>query len=110
MKQSKFATFSEEEALTHTRFLKLIADPTRLRILSLLSQRKEIGVADLVKYFAVDQSNISHQLRLLRVAGLVNCRRDGVRVYYRLQREALVSAGDATNALIQSWIDGMEAR
>jgi ArsR family transcriptional regulator len=64
--------------------LKLVADPTRLRILALLL-REELSVAELQEILSMAQSRISSSLALLRSAELVSDRRDGKRAYYRLR-------------------------
>ena len=65
--------------------LKLVADPTRLRILALLL-REELSVAELQDILDMAQSRISSSLALLRSAELVSDRRDGTRAYYSLRR------------------------
>lgn len=65
------------------RLLKGLADPTRLRILCLLSE-DEVCVHVIVEALSVSQSAVSHQLRVLREARLVTARRDGRHVYYQL--------------------------
>jgi ArsR family transcriptional regulator, arsenate/arsenite/antimonite-responsive transcriptional repressor len=82
--------------------LKALADPTRLRMLDLLAQQAEellpaegrllaIGrlpaehslcVCDVTAQFPQNQPTISHHLKLLRSAGLVECERRGVWAYY----------------------------
>ncbi len=64
--------------------LKILADPTRLRLLSLVS-REELSVAELQEILGMGQSRISSQLALLRQANLVSDRRDGKRAYYSLR-------------------------
>lgn len=67
--------------------LKLLAEPTRLRLLALL-MREELSVAELQEILGMAQSRISSSLALLRSAELVADRRDGKRAYYQL-REGL---------------------
>ncbi len=69
-----------------THFLKLLGDPTRLKILSALSST-ELCVCDLSAVVGLSESAVSHQLRLLRAGRLVAFRRAGRVVYYRLQDE-----------------------
>lgn len=61
--------------------LKSLADPTRLAILHLV-QRGEKRVCDILAEIGGSQANISKHLGVLRQAGFVTCRREGVSVYY----------------------------
>jgi ArsR family transcriptional regulator len=62
---------------------KALADPVRLRLLSMItSAGGEICVCDLTPQFEVSGPTISHHLRVLREAGLVDCERRGTWVYY----------------------------
>ncbi|HYU86425.1 MAG TPA: metalloregulator ArsR/SmtB family transcription factor [Kribbellaceae bacterium] len=62
---------------------KALADPVRLRLLSLItSAGDEVCVCDLTGQFEVSGPTISHHLRVLREAGLVDCERRGTWVYY----------------------------
>ena len=63
-------------------FVKVMADETRQRILTLL-QTGEMSVSELKEHFAVTQPTISHHLALLRQANLVLTRRAGKQVFYR---------------------------
>jgi DNA-binding transcriptional ArsR family regulator len=62
---------------------KSLSDPTRLRIISMVSER-EFCVTDLAAALEMEQSTISHQLRDMRKLGLVSFRREGRHVFYRL--------------------------
>lgn len=63
--------------------LKLVADPTRLKILSALEQT-ELCVCDLAVVVGMSESAISHQLRLLRTGRVVTNRKEGRVAYYSL--------------------------
>jgi len=65
------------------RVFKSLADPTRLRIVRLLL-RKDLCVCELMFILEMAQSRISHQLRILRDAGLVKDIRDGQWIIYHL--------------------------
>lgn len=69
--------------------LKAVADPTRLRLLSLLLTRDEVCVCDLAPAVALTEATVSHHLAQLRRAGLVEGERRGMNVYYRARRHAL---------------------
>jgi len=80
-------TLTEDEAVSQARLLKALADPTRLRILSLLSRYEgEVCVFEIVESFTLEQPTISHHLRILRDAGLVDCRKKGLWAYYYVRR------------------------
>lgn len=70
-----------------TRF-KALGDPTRLRILRLVTTGEKC-VCELVDAIDVPQPLLSHHLRVLREAGLVRTRREGRWAYYSLDRERL---------------------
>jgi len=63
---------------------KLLADPGRLRMIYALLEADELCVRDLAAAVESSESATSHQLRQLRLAGLVRTRRDGRTVYYRI--------------------------
>src|SRR5688572_24291748 len=64
--------------------LKVLSDPTRLRLLALLL-KEELAVAELQEILGMGQSRISSQLALLRQAGFVHDRRDGKKAFYSLR-------------------------
>jgi ArsR family transcriptional regulator len=65
------------------KVFKSLSDPTRLRIISMVSEQ-EFCVTDLAAALEMEQSTISHQLRDMRSLGLVSFRREGRHVFYRL--------------------------
>ncbi len=68
--------------------LKAMADPTRLKILHSL-HGGERCVSDILADVGGSQANISKHLSVLRRAGLVDCRRDGLNVFYRIIDEGV---------------------
>jgi len=64
--------------------LKILSDPTRLRLLALL-MKEELSVAELQEVLGMAQSRISSQLALLRQAGFVADRREGKKAFYSLR-------------------------
>lgn len=67
-------------------FYKVFGDSTRIKILYMLLEA-ELCVGDLVEKLAMNQSAVSHQLRVLRQNDLVKFRKDGKTVYYSLDDE-----------------------
>jgi len=72
---------------------KARGDPVRLRLAALIASDDEVCVCDLTSQFTLSGPTISHHLRVLREAGLVECERRGTWVYYRIRPEALGSLG-----------------
>ncbi|MGI6264755.1 MAG: ArsR/SmtB family transcription factor [Acutalibacteraceae bacterium] len=72
-----------EELATLSDVFKVFGDATRIRLLWLLSQ-EECCVTDLARQLEMEQSAVSHQLRLLRQARLVRYRREGKNLFYTL--------------------------
>jgi ArsR family transcriptional regulator len=78
------ATLGDDTAKDLVQLFKLLADETRLRILHYLVQQDELNVRTLCKLLRQSQPAVSHHLALLRVAGLIECRRDGKHNFYHL--------------------------
>lgn len=66
---------------------KLLADETRLKILFFLGREKELHVSALCERLGQSQPAVSHHLALLRVAGLIEPRRDGKHNFYSIQQQ-----------------------
>lgn len=76
---------SAEEAAGHTRVLKALADPQRLRMLSLIAAQpieQPLCVCEIEEGFDLTQGTVSHHLRILREAGLVTVSKQGLWHYY----------------------------
>jgi len=85
--------------------LKLLADPTRLRLLGLL-QQEELSVAEIQEILDMAQSRISSQLALLRKADLVVDRREGKKSFYSINPDL----DPKEKGLIETTLDIMEGR
>ena len=80
----------EPEATQLAEWYAILADPTRLRLLSLISAAVEACAAcDLVEPLGVSQPTVSHHLKVLRDAGLVESEKRGRWVYYQPVPERL---------------------
>ena len=78
------ALLAEDKSKDLVQLFKLLADETRLRILYFLMQQDELNVRTLCKLLRQSQPAVSHHLALLRVAGIIACRRDGKHNFYHL--------------------------
>ena len=80
---------SEPEADELAARFKALADPTRVAIVNHLSSADEVCVCDLTDACGLSQPTVSHHLRILREAGLVESSRRATWAYYRLVPEAV---------------------
>ena len=80
-----------EQAAQIASLLKALADPVRLRLLSLIVAGADGGacVCELTGAFDLSQPTISHHLKVLHASGLIERQKRGVWVYYRANRGAL---------------------
>jgi len=85
------AALGESQATELAAMFKALGDPVRLRLLSLIASHPggEACVCEISATFDVSQPTISHHLKLLRSAGLLDCERRGTWVYYRVIPSAL---------------------
>ncbi|MDV7354548.1 metalloregulator ArsR/SmtB family transcription factor [Rhodococcus oxybenzonivorans] len=82
---------TEDWAGDLARMFKALGDPVRLRLLSLVASHAggEACVCDISETFDLSQPTISHHLKVLRSAGLLDCERRGTWVYYWVVPSAL---------------------
>lgn len=85
------------DAARVAEFFKVLADPTRLRLLHGMAYA-ERSVYDLASMVGLTQSAVSHQLRALRLHHLVTTRRAGSTIYYRLADAHVLTLLHATLA------------
>jgi ArsR family transcriptional regulator, arsenate/arsenite/antimonite-responsive transcriptional repressor len=86
---------SQAQAEQVAPLLKALAEPVRLRLMSLIASHPggEACVCDLNEAFELSQPTISHHLKVLHEAGLLDREKRGVWVYYRARTQALTSLG-----------------
>ncbi len=92
-----------------TQLLKALAHPARLRLLNALRANEEC-VCHLTALLHRRQAYVSQQLMFLRRAGLIEDRKDGLRIYYRIKDERVFEVLDAANALAGSKGTGAEPK
>jgi ArsR family transcriptional regulator len=91
---------SQAQAEQVAPMLKALADPVRLRLLSLIASHEggEACVCDLNNAFALSQPTISHHLKVLHECGLLGREKRGVWVFYRARTDAMSALGDLIGA------------
>lgn len=89
----KFPIPSNDEKFIQpmSEIFKVLSDPTRIRILSLLAHQEELCVSCIAEGLGMTHSAISHQLRMLRNAGLVKFTKEGKEVIYSLDDEHVLT-------------------
>lgn len=89
---SAHETLPEREIEAHAKRFKALSNPVRLRIVDLIYHGGgELCVCEITEFFDLTQPTLSHHLKVLREAGLIQSRRDGTFVYHRLRSEAFAS-------------------
>ncbi|OBH54112.1 transcriptional regulator [Mycobacterium colombiense] len=85
------AALAEPQAAELAAMFKALGDPVRLRLLSLIASHPggQACVCEISQTFDVSQPTISHHLKALRSAGLLDCERRGTWVYYWVVPAAL---------------------
>ncbi len=83
VKKAKEQDFRKEELQRLVMLCKILAEPARLRMLHALLHQ-EMCVCDLAAFLGSSESAVSHQLRHLRHAGIVDRRREKTVLYYRI--------------------------
>lgn len=83
------------------RIAKAIADPTRYSILKAIAGREEICCGELAGLFPIKQATVSHHLKVLGDAGLIQIRQQGAHHFYRLSPEALRAFSDSLTQQFQ---------
>ena len=90
MTQKLNTEFMEQAAYT----LKAISQGTRLCVISLLAEKDEMNVSQLVEELKCEQSLLSHHLTDMRAKGILNCRREGKNCYYSLKNKQMIQIID----------------
>ena len=86
VEETRFPELSEQLEKDLVQVFKLLSDETRLRILMYLLRENELHVTALCDKLGQSQPAVSHHLALLRVAGLIEARRDGKHNFYSIRK------------------------
>jgi ArsR family transcriptional regulator len=87
-----------------SEFLKAISNPTRLRIIELLKE-KPMCVCDIWNALNEEQSSISKHLNELKKVGIVDSRRDGLRIVYSVNNPRIFEIIETTKEIIRKEIE-----
>ena len=89
------APLGRRDAETLAEALRVLADPARLRLVSLIAAEGEVCQCDLTRPLALSQPTISHHLRVLEDAGVLEREKRGRWAFYRVRREPLAAIAAA---------------
>jgi ArsR family transcriptional regulator len=89
----------ERQLQNNTEIFKAISDPTRLKILYLL-QDGELCVCEIINVLEKPQSTISHHLNVLKNAGFIKGRKEGLWIHYQLNNPKIIELLDNLTNLI----------
>lgn len=81
---------NKKAILACAREFNMVGDPTRLKICYLLCRHKELSVGDIAQIVGVSVSAVSHTLKKLKKANMVESRREFRNVYYKLKKSPLI--------------------
>jgi ArsR family transcriptional regulator len=96
---------SAEEAAQLADMLKAVAHPVRLQIVDVLSRHAgEVCVCDIESQFDLKQPTISHHLKILRRAGIIDCQRQGQWLYYYIRPESMATLRE----LLTAWTEPLD--
>jgi ArsR family transcriptional regulator len=84
--------------------LKALADPMRIRVLKLLEEKK-MCVCELTVVLGIQQSSVSHHLRILRDAGLVDDLRNGPWIDYQLAQSVYNEFAPTLLKIAKTWLN-----
>ena len=77
---------------------KALGDPTRLKILELI-RKKELCICEIVPETGKSQPNVSQHLKVLRIAGLINVRKDGTKIMVSVANKAVYDILDRIKSI-----------
>lgn len=91
-------SLSHEDAAATAGLFKALADPARVKLVNLLARSDEpVCVCELIAPLGLAQPTVSHHLKKLTAAGLLEREQRGVWAYYSLNREALARVASLVN-------------
>ncbi|GIW61749.1 MAG: transcriptional regulator [Patescibacteria group bacterium] len=82
---------NKQAILACAREFNMVGDPTRLKICYLLCRHKELSVSEIAEVVGVSISAVSHTLRKLKKANMVESHRKSRTVYYQLKNRGIVN-------------------
>ena len=89
-----------------TKVFKALSDETRLRMLKILQERAELCVCEIMQALDISQTRASRNLGILKDAGFVVDRRDGLWIHYSINKKKINEYHEPLNHLLKNWLNG----
>ena len=87
------------------KVFKALSDETKVRIVKILQERDELCVCEIMQALDISQTRASRNLGILKDAGFVNDRRDGLWVYYSVNQKKINEHHQILNDLMKNWLN-----
>lgn len=81
----------DDKIFNEAEIIKALADPTRLKIIYILSKTDELCVCQIIETLDKSQSTISHHLNILKKSNIVDWRKKGQWIYYSLKNPGIIN-------------------
>lgn len=91
-----------KEVSSVVKFLKIIAEENRIKILCMLREGEKC-VCDIWQFLGLPQNLVSHHLKMLKDAKLIESRKEGLKVYYSINKSVALKYNSSLNRLLQSY-------
>lgn len=85
----------------YAAIFKACADPTRLKILALLSEGGELCACQILESFDITQPSLSYHMKTLTDSGLVTAYKDGAWMQYRLSKDSILELAAHLSSLVE---------
>jgi ArsR family transcriptional regulator len=96
--------FNQDDLDYSVELMKALAHPLRLKILEFIDTQEVINVNKIYNTLKIEQSITSQHLRILRLAGVVNAKREGKFIYYDINYDVVKKASIAVNNFLHSTV------
>ena len=100
MRKTK-VVFQSEQLQYSVELMRALAHPLRLKILEFIDQNERINVNKIYNTLKLEQSITSQHLRILRLAGVVNSKKEGKYIFYDINYNVLYKAERAVNNFLK---------
>ena len=99
--------FMSDTTIYRADILKALAQPTRLKIIDFL-RNGEKCVCEIFPAIAEEQSNTSRHLNLMQASGILERRKDGVKIFYSIKHQEVLDIVDLAGCIVKHEIIGRQ--